>query len=155
MARLVLAAIAGVVVGCTAGAALDISAREPTEEVVALALEASVDPYELEAAAATVGVTPRQYAYGTGLLAPPVPLTTVWDRLAGCESTGRWNVNTGNSYFGGLQMDMTFWRRHGGLAFAPRPDLATREQQISVAQRGQTVQGWQAWPACSRRLGLR
>jgi hypothetical protein len=84
MARLVLAAIAGVVVGCTAGAALDISAREPTEEVVALALEASVDPYELEAAAATVGVSPRTYAYGTGLLAPPVPQRDGIDRLIDC-----------------------------------------------------------------------
>jgi hypothetical protein len=79
----------------------------------------------------------------------------VWDRLAACESTGRWFVSTGNGYFGGLQMDMTFWRRYGGMAYAARPNLASREIQIQVARRGQAVQGWGAWPACSRRLGLR
>jgi len=79
----------------------------------------------------------------------------VWDALAQCESNGRWNVNSGNGYFGGVQMDMTFWRRHGGLAFAPRPDLASRAQQIQIARVGLAVQGWAAWPWCSRHLGLR
>jgi hypothetical protein len=79
----------------------------------------------------------------------------IWDRLAACESTSRWHIATGNGYFGGLQQDMTFWRRHGGMSFAPRPDLASREQQIAVAERGLAVQGWAAWPNCSRRLGLR
>src|SRR6478752_2813947 len=79
----------------------------------------------------------------------------VWDRLAACESTSRWSVSTGNGYYGGLQMDMTFWRRYGGMAYASRPNLASREIQIQIARRGQAVQGWGAWPACSRRLGLR
>ena len=83
------------------------------------------------------------------------PAYGVWDRLAMCESTLRWSANTGNGYYGGLQMDRTFWRRHGGLDFAARPDLAPRAAQIAVAQRGLAVQGWAAWPSCSRRLGLR
>jgi hypothetical protein len=85
----------------------------------------------------------------------PEPAYGIWDDLAHCESSGRWHLNSGNSYFGGLQEDLVFWRRHGGLAYASRPDLATRGAQIAVAQRGLAVQGWQAWPACSRRLGLR
>jgi hypothetical protein len=64
-------------------------------------------------------------------------------------------VATGNSYYGGLQMDMTFWRSHGGLAFASRPDFASREAQIAVAERGLAVQGWRAWPVCSRVIGMR
>lgn len=88
-------------------------------------------------------------------VAPPKPIYTVWDRLAQCESSGRWWINTGNGYFGGLQQDMTFWRRHGGLAYASRPDLASREDQIAVAEVGLGVQGWGAWPWCSRFLGLR
>jgi len=81
----------------------------------------------------------------------------VWDRLMQCEagSSGQWRANTGNGYYGGLQMDMTFWRRYGGMAYAARPNLASREIQIQVARRGLAVQGWGAWPACSRRLGLR
>jgi hypothetical protein len=89
------------------------------------------------------------------VVAPSEPAYSLWDRLAYCESTGRWNINTGNGYYGGLQQDMTFWRRHGGLQYAPRPDLATRAQQIAVAQVGQAVQGWGAWPVCSRVVGLR
>lgn len=86
---------------------------------------------------------------------PPVPIYTVWDRLAACESTSRWHANTGNGYYGGVQQDMLFWRRYGGLEFAPRPDLASREEQIVIAERGLAVQGWGAWPRCSRFLGLR
>jgi len=88
----------------------------------------------------------------------PVPAITVrpvWDRLAQCESSGIWSRNSGNGYYGGVQMDMTFWRRYGGTAYAARPDLASRESQVVVAERGLAVQGWVAWPACSRKLGLR
>jgi hypothetical protein len=79
----------------------------------------------------------------------------VWDTLAYCESRGIWHINTGNGYYGGLQEDLVFWRRHGGLQYASRPDLASREAQILVARTGLAVQGWAAWPSCSRRLGLR
>ena len=84
-----------------------------------------------------------------------IAVRPVWDRLAVCESTSNWHANTGNGYYGGVQMDLTFWRRYGGTAFAARPDLASRESQVVVAERGLAVQGWAAWPACSRRLGLR
>ena len=88
-------------------------------------------------------------------VAANAPLGSVWDRLAECEAQGQWQIGTGNGYWGGLQEDMAFWRAYGGLAYAPRPDLATRSQQIAVAERGLAAQGFGAWPACSRRLGLR
>jgi hypothetical protein len=88
-------------------------------------------------------------------LPTPAYINPVWDTLAYCESRGLWHINTGNGYYGGLQEDLPFWRRHGGLQYASRPDLASREAQISVARTGLAVQGWAAWPACSRRLGLR
>ena len=86
---------------------------------------------------------------------PTAPAYGVWDRLAMCESTQNWSANTGNGYFGGLQFDRGTWLRHGGAAFAPRADLASRTAQIAVAERTLAVQGWGAWPVCSRRLGLR
>jgi len=88
---------------------------------------------------------------------PPeeVPQFGVWDRLASCESGGDWHAATGNGYWGGLQEDLPFWRRHGGLHYAARPDLASRAAQIAVAEQGLSVQGWAAWPVCARRLGLR
>jgi resuscitation-promoting factor RpfA len=80
---------------------------------------------------------------------------TVWDKLAMCESSGQWRINTGNGYFGGLQFLPATWLGFGGGEYAPRADLATREQQIIVAERVLAKQGWGAWPACSRKLGLR
>ena len=80
---------------------------------------------------------------------------TVWDDLAECESNGNWAINTGNGYFGGLQFLGSTWVAYGGQEFAARADLATREQQIVVAERIRDDVGYGAWPACTRRLGLR
>lgn len=79
----------------------------------------------------------------------------VWDRLAECESSGNWSINTGNGYYGGLQFAASTWTGFGGGQYAPRADLATREQQIEIAKKVQQVQGWGAWPACTARLGIR
>jgi hypothetical protein len=135
---------------------------EQEQRLQDLAHEAGVETEDLRGAVNTVQADPASYLYSTGeLQPPPTPLPavpavpSVWTMLAGCESTGNWRANTGNGYYGGLQMDMTFWRSHGGLAYAPRPDLASVSAQVAVAIRGQAVQGWGAWPVCSRRLGLR
>ncbi|MDY3127239.1 MAG: resuscitation-promoting factor Rpf1 domain-containing protein [Corynebacterium sp.] len=77
-----------------------------------------------------------------------------WDRLAQCEAGGNWSINTGNGYHGGLQFSAGTWRAYGGSEFAPTANLATREQQIVIAERTLASQGWGAWPACSARLGL-
>ncbi len=77
-----------------------------------------------------------------------------WDRLAQCESSGNWAINTGNGYYGGLQFDLGTWAAYGGTAFAERPDLATREQQITVAEALYAKRGFQPWPACRVKLGL-
>lgn len=77
----------------------------------------------------------------------------VWDRIAQCESGGDWHINTGNGYYGGLQFSGATWRAHGGTAYAPTADRATRAQQIAVATKVQRAQGWGAWPTCSARAG--
>ncbi len=77
-----------------------------------------------------------------------------WGRLAECESGRRWHLNTGNGYYGGLQFSNPTWRGFGGGKFAPRADLATRRQQIRIAEKVQNQQGWGAWPYCSQKLGL-
>ncbi|MEU4119578.1 transglycosylase family protein [Kitasatospora sp. NPDC028055] len=77
-----------------------------------------------------------------------------WERVADCESSGNWHINSGNGYFGGLQFDQSTWRENGGLAFAPRADLASREQQVKVAQHLAERRGLSPWPVCgSRALG--
>ncbi|MBT2443998.1 LysM peptidoglycan-binding domain-containing protein [Streptomyces sp. ISL-36] len=77
-----------------------------------------------------------------------------WGCVAECESGGRWNANTGNGFYGGLQFWQATWVEHGGLRYASRADLATRAQQITIAEEVLRTQGWAAWPACSKRYGL-
>lgn len=77
-----------------------------------------------------------------------------WDCVADCESGGRWAINTGNGFYGGLQFRQPTWEEYGGLVFARRADLASRVQQIRVAEDVIGAQGWDAWPSCSKRYGL-
>ena len=70
-----------------------------------------------------------------------------WDGIANCESTNNWSINTGNGYYGGLQFDLGTWASGGGTAYASRPDLASREQQIAVAENVAASRGTQPW-AC-------
>ncbi|WJY97124.1 resuscitation-promoting factor [Corynebacterium fournieri] len=91
----------------------------------------------------------------TGAAAPAVANGSVWDSLAQCESGGNWAINTGNGFQGGLQFTPSTWAGYGGTAYAPSAHMATREQQIAVAERVQASQGWGAWPACTASLGIR
>ncbi|WP_037599988.1 LysM peptidoglycan-binding domain-containing protein [Streptacidiphilus rugosus] len=79
---------------------------------------------------------------------------SVWDRVATCESTNNWQINTGNGFYGGLQFTQSTWDAYGGTAFAPRADMATKDQQITVAQAVLAGQGPGAWPVCSVEAGL-
>ncbi|WP_329126454.1 transglycosylase family protein [Streptomyces sp. NBC_01465] len=78
----------------------------------------------------------------------------VWDKVANCESTNNWKINTGNGYYGGLQFSQSTWKAYGGGAYAPRADLATKDQQIAVGEKVLKGQGPTAWPVCSVRAGL-
>lgn len=81
--------------------------------------------------------------------------TNIWDRVAECESGQNWSYNGGSGYDGGLQFLPGTWRAYGGREFAEFAHQASREQQIIVAERVLADVGWRAWPACSRKLGLR
>jgi len=69
----------------------------------------------------------------------------MWDRIAACESGGNWAINTGNGYYGGLQFDSQTWLGNGGGAFAPRADLASRTQQIAIANKVYAARGLAPW----------
>ncbi len=77
-----------------------------------------------------------------------------WDRVAECESGGSWSQNTGNGYYGGLQLTQDDWEDYGGLEFAPSADQASRNQQITVAERILADQGVGKWRACGLLTGL-
>ncbi|MGW7437472.1 transglycosylase family protein [Streptomyces sp. NPDC054849] len=80
--------------------------------------------------------------------------TSTWDKVAECESGGSWSANFGSGAYGGLQFTQEQWQSAGGLDFAERPDLASRSQQIAVAERVLASQGPQAWPLCAAAAGL-
>ncbi|HEX2858160.1 MAG TPA: ubiquitin-like domain-containing protein [Propionibacteriaceae bacterium] len=69
----------------------------------------------------------------------------MWDRIAQCESSGNWSINTGNGYYGGLQFDIRTWLGAGGGQFAPRADLASRAEQITIANRVYASRGLSPW----------
>ncbi|MEU6217377.1 transglycosylase family protein [Streptomyces sp. NPDC047022] len=75
-----------------------------------------------------------------------------WDTVAQCESGGNWSINTGNGFYGGLQFTNSTWAAYGGTAYASRADLATKAQQITVAEKVLAGQGKGAWPVCGRGL---
>lgn len=75
-----------------------------------------------------------------------------WDQVARCESGGNWGINTGNGYHGGVQFSSSTWASHGGGQYAPSAELATKEQQIAVAERVLATQGKGAWPVCGGPL---
>ncbi|CAI9400722.1 LysM peptidoglycan-binding domain-containing protein [Aestuariimicrobium sp. T2.26MG-19.2B] len=80
--------------------------------------------------------------------------TGVWDRVAACESSGNWSINTGNGFYGGLQFTQSTWQAYGGTQYAARADLASKSAQIATAQKVLASQGPGAWPVCSVRAGL-
>lgn len=90
-----------------------------------------------------------------GTEVPEVSQGETWDALSRCEAGGNWAINTGNGFYGGVQFDQNTWERNGGLRYAQRADLASREEQIAIAEVTRARQGWGAWPTCSGRLGVR
>ncbi|MEV6070226.1 transglycosylase family protein [Nocardia sp. NPDC052001] len=115
--------------------------------------EAGKDPVQ---STVVVPAAPKTIRKGAkpGTEVPEVKDGPIWDALAKCESTGNWAINTGNGYYGGIQFDQSTWERQGGTRYAPRADLATREEQIAIAEVTRARQGWGAWPACTSRLGI-
>jgi nucleoid-associated protein YgaU len=97
---------------------------------------------------------------GTALAIPLIGATTssaasvsTWDAVAQCESGGNWSINTGNGYYGGLQFSQSSWEAAGGLQYAARADLATKDQQIAAAEKLLALQGPGAW-SCASAGGL-
>jgi hypothetical protein len=167
MARFVAGAVFGAALMLVGGAAIGLHAQDPQTDVQQAAAAAGVNPVDLAGAANSVGVDPWVYARSEGLLETAVTSRSpahenlpsqvsargsLWETLAQCESGGRWNTNTGNGFAGGLQFTSETWRAYGGVG---SPASASRAEQIAVAERVLIGQGWKAWPACSRALGLR
>lgn len=95
----------------------------------------------------TVGTKEKPEAAGanTGAAAPAMMNEAMWDKIAQCESTGNWSINSGNGYYGGLQFDIQTWLGAGGGAYAPNASLATKAQQIDIANSIYAQRGLSPW----------
>jgi uncharacterized protein YabE (DUF348 family) len=111
---------------------------EAVASVVQVGVEASAPAASSSSSSSAASSAPPATTGGSGVN---------WDGIANCESTNNWSINTGNGYYGGLQFDIGTWLSAGGGAYAPRADLATREQQIAVAENLYASRGLSPW-AC-------
>ncbi|WP_329218012.1 LysM peptidoglycan-binding domain-containing protein [Streptomyces sp. NBC_01485] len=79
---------------------------------------------------------------------------TVWDKVAQCETGSSWSANKGDGEYGGLSLTQKQWETYGGLDYAASPDLASRNQQIAVAQKLLAAENIGAWGTCGLTSGL-
>ena len=101
----------------------------------------------------TAGVT------GAGMMLTPASpalaaRTVNWDVVAKCESGGRWHINTGNGYYGGLQFSRSTWKANGGGKYASTADRATKGEQIKIANKLYKKRGLSPWPVCGKKAGV-
>jgi hypothetical protein len=98
----------------------------------------------------------ERVAPGERPLSQRVPYFDELACIAGHESGGRWDVSTGNGYYGGLQMDRAFQRAYApGLYVAKgTADNWTREEQMRAAGRAVARRGFTPWPTTARMCGL-
>jgi resuscitation-promoting factor RpfB len=109
--------------------------------VVAVGTKSRPAPPAPPAPAAPAAAAPKPASSGGGSTVN----AAMWDRIAKCESGGNWSINTGNGYYGGLQFDIQTWQGAGGGQYAPRADLASRTQQIAIANKVYADRGLQPW----------
>ena len=102
----------------------------------------------------TVGTKPKPEEPTTETTPTPPPSgnTGAWDRIAECESGGNWATNTGNGYYGGLQFSHQTWVAYGGDAYAENAHLASKAEQIAIAEKVRAARGgYGDWPVCGQR----
>jgi len=78
------------------------------------------------------------------------PSDNDWYQLRMCESTNRYNVDTGTGYYGAYQFDLPTWRSVGGTGI---PSDASPEEQDYRALVLYRDRGWSPW-VCAGLIGL-
>ncbi|WP_270886126.1 resuscitation-promoting factor [Pedococcus sp. 5OH_020] len=120
--------------------------QRPVARLVAVGTKARpAAPKPVRRATTTSSATTSRSAGNTSGAGLNLANAAMWDRIAQCESGGNWHINTGNGYYGGLQFDYGSWLANGGADFASRADLASREEQITVANRYYAKAGLGPW----------
>ncbi|MEO7124702.1 MAG: transglycosylase family protein [Nakamurella sp.] len=87
-------------------------------------------------AAATVAMVA-----GTGT-ASADPSANAWLALRMCESSNRYNIDTGNGYYGAYQFSLSAWASVGGIGKASDATPAEQDYRALMLYR---KRGWQPW----------
>ncbi|MBW6433570.1 transglycosylase family protein [Actinoplanes hulinensis] len=102
----------------------------------------------------TAGVTGAGLLLGPAAPAQAAARQVNWDVIAKCESGGRWHINTGNGYYGGLQFSRSTWKANGGARYAPTANRASKAEQIAIAEKLYKKRGLSPWPTCGKKPGV-
>jgi hypothetical protein len=100
------------------------------------------------AAATITGVTPA--SAWSRYDAPPTAENL--EALRWCESTNDYTADTGNGYYGAYQFSLATWE---WIGYSGYPSEAPPEVQDQAARDLYEYSNWDAWPSCSRYLGLK
>lgn len=82
-------------------------------------------------------------------------IPSYWVAIASCESGVDWRYNGRSGFDGALQFHPGTWSAYRLRSYPAFAYLASPFQQLVVGELVLSRQGWKAWPACSRKLGLR
>ncbi|MDV6014012.1 transglycosylase family protein [Haloechinothrix sp. LS1_15] len=97
-------------------------------------------------AVAALVITAQLTVIGSGTADPSYD---DWAALRMCESSDRYDINTGNGYFGAYQFDLPTWRSVGGKG---RPDRASPAEQDYRALYLYRMRGWQPWECANEHF---
>jgi LysM repeat protein len=131
-----------------AGQRLRLPASGQVPALMARAARAAIPAPPAASAAVSVPQASPPAAAPVSTAAPASSGGPNWSAIAACESGGNWSANTGNGFYGGLQFTEQTWLGYGGGQYASSANLATKAQQIAVAERVLAGQGIGAWPVC-------
>ena len=113
----------------------------------------------LRFARAEIGWTTRELAQTRAALTPRPALPSSLVGAFACihHGEGAWDANTGNGYYGGLQMDKPFQSRYGS-DFVRRWGTADNwpvwAQMTAAARAYESGRGFYPWPNTARACGL-
>lgn len=95
------------------------------------------------------------YAVFTPGIAIPAWLSADFDCIHRYE--GAWNANTGNGYYGGLQMDLGFQSRYGpefARQWGTADNWPVWAQKVAAVRAYQSGRGFYPWPNTAHVCGL-
>lgn len=112
----------------------------------------STSPVSSISSAPSVSSTPVRSTPVQSTVNVPDPASSInWDAVAQCESSGDWQIDTGNGFYGGLQFTESTWLAYGGGKYASYANEASKAEQETVANAVLAGQGIGAWPVCGPR----